>query len=154
MNALILTSFRIVLESVFPNPFLVELYFFVVFLVARELALLWVSRRSLVSCFFTQLMLEIDVHSVVFAFKNSRLIFLSEMLMTLILPVNRLVLRLVLILAFKVTKVAALIVLILLALLNEGTYFFIDRVVERFSDNTIHFRSLFVTSFFSIPRRE
>ena len=153
MNTLILTSFRIVLESVFSNSFLIELYLFVGFLVARELAL-WVSRRSLVSCFFTQLILEIDEHSVVFAFKNSRLVFLSEMLMTLILPVNRLVLRLVLILDFKITKVAALIILILLALLNEGTYFFIDRVVERFGDNTIYFRSLLVTSLFSIPRRE
>ena len=61
-------------------------------------------------------MLKIEVHSVVFTFKT-RLVFISEVLMTVVMSVSCLVLCLNLILAFKVSKIAALIVLVLMVLL-------------------------------------
>lgn len=98
-------------------------------------------------------MLKIEVHSVVFTFKT-RLVFISEVLMTVVMSVSCLVLCLNLILAFKVSKIAALIVLVLMVLLYEGALFFICLIIVTLDDNTIHFRTLLVASLLEVPRRE
>jgi len=98
-------------------------------------------------------MLKIEVHSVVFTFKT-RLVFISEVLMTVVMSVSCLVLCLNLILAFKVSKIAALIVLVLMVLLHEGALFFICLIIVTLDDNTIHFRTLLVASLLEVPRRE